>query len=81
MENVKMSRYRSGILGMTLMVALAGCGESGLQEGPGGFTPTDTKPLEPLADQMKEMMKKKDYTKQPVVPTEKDKSKGAEKKK
>lgn len=76
-----MSRYRSGILGLALAVALAGCGDSGVQEGPGGFTPTDTKPLDPLADQMKEMMKKKDYNKLPVVPTEKDKSKGTEKKK
>jgi hypothetical protein len=72
---------RSGILGMALAVALAGCGDSASEEGPGGFTPTDTKPLEPMVNQMKEMMKKKDYNKVQAPPSEKEKSKGSEKKK
>ena len=78
-----MHRIRTGILGMALAVAFAGCGESTIEEGPGGFTPTDTKPLDPMANQMKEMMKKKDYTKAPIPPSEKKGSekKGTEKKK
>ena len=63
-----MHRIRSGVLGMALAVAFAGCGDSTIEEGPGGFTPTDTKPLDPMANQMKEMMKKKDYTKAPIPP-------------
>ena len=68
---------------MALAVAFAGCGESTIEEGPGGFKPTDTKPLDPMANQMKEMMKKKDYTKAPTPPSEKKGSekKGTEKKK
>ena len=80
-ENATMHRMRSGILGMALAVALAGCGDSASEEGPGGFTPTDTKPLEPMVNQMKEMMKKKDYNKVQAPPSEKEKSKGSEKKK
>ena len=77
-ENATMHRMRSGILGMALAVALAGCGDSANEEGPGGFTPTDTKPLDPMVNQMKDAMKKKDYTKAPTPPAEK---KGSEKKK
>ena len=36
-----MHRFRSGIAGIVLGVAIGGCGGS-VDEGPGGFTPTDT---------------------------------------
>ncbi len=74
-----MHRIRSGIVGLCLAALLAGCGES-VDEGSGGFTPTDTKPLDPLADQMKEVMKKKDHLKKQEAPPEKRKAKEAEKK-
>ncbi len=76
-----MHRIRSGIAGSSLMAALAGCGESSVDEGPKGFTPTDTKPLDPMVKQMQDTMKKKDYTKKAAPPPEKEKSKEAEKKK
>ncbi len=76
-----MHRIRSGILGMALAVAFAGCGDSAIEEGPGGFTPTDTTQLlrSRWSKQMQEAMKKKDYTKAQSPPPEK--SKGSEKKK
>lgn len=73
-----MHRFRSEIAAIVLASVLAGCGGSTVDEGSKGFTPTDTKPLEPLADQMKDVMKKKDYTKKMNPPAEK---KEAEKKK
>jgi len=74
-----MHRLRSGIVGMALMGGLAGCGGSTVDEGPKGFTPTDTTSLNPMVKEMQEQMKKKDYTKKPA-PTE-EKSKEPEKKK
>lgn len=77
-----MSRIRSGIMGTVLAGFLAGCGGSSIDEGPGGFTPTDTKPMEPMVNEMKNMMKKQDYTKKAEPPPEKrSKSKDSEKKK
>lgn len=70
-----MHRMRSGILGMAVAVALAGCGESTIDEGATGFTPTDTKPLDPMVKQMQDVMKNKDYTKKSAAPPEKEKSK------
>lgn len=75
-----MHRLRSGIVGMVLMGGLAGCGGSSVDEGPKGFTPTDTTPLNPMIKEMQEQMKKKDYAKRPTPP-EKEKSKEPEKKK
>jgi hypothetical protein len=69
-----MQRIRSGIVGMALAGFLAGCGGSTVDEGPKGFTPTDTKPLEPLVKQMQESMKTKNYMKTATLP-EKEKSK------
>jgi len=59
---------------------VAGCGGSSVDEGPKGFTPTDTTPLNPMIKEMQEQMKKKDYAKRPTPP-EKEKSKEPEKKK
>jgi hypothetical protein len=64
---------------MALMGVLAGCGGSTVDEGSKGFTPTDTKDLDPMVKEMQDMMKKKDYMKKP--PAEKEKSKEPEKKK
>lgn len=76
-----MHRIRSGIVVTILAAFLAGCGETANDEGPGGFTPTDTKPLDPLADQMKKVMKNKDYTKRQEPPPEKGKDSEKKKKK
>jgi hypothetical protein len=78
LENSNMHRFRSGIVGMVLAGFLAGCGESTVDEGPKGFTPTDTTKLNPMADQMKEVMKKGAYKK---APPSSEKSKEPEKKK
>jgi hypothetical protein len=64
---------------MALMGGLAGCGGTTVDEGPKGFTPTDTTSLNPMVKEMQEQMKKKDYMKRPT-PTEEKKSKEPEKK-
>ncbi len=64
---------------MVLAGLLAGCGGSTVDEGPKGFTPTDTKPMEGMVKDMQDAMKKKDYTKVQAPPPEK--SKQPEKKK
>ncbi len=66
-----MSRIRPKIVGMVLAGFLAGCGGDVVDEGPGGFKPTDVKPLEPLVKEMQDMMKKGDYAKKAVPPPEK----------
>lgn len=76
-----MHRIRSGIVGFILAAFLGGCGETTLDEGPKGFTPTDVKPLDPLADQMKKVVKNQEYNKRAEPPAEKGKTKEAEKKK
>jgi hypothetical protein len=76
-----MHRIRSGIVGSVLAVVIAGCGESTVDEGPKGFTPTDTRQLDPMVKEMQNVMKKGDYTNRPDVPSEKGKSKESEKKK
>jgi hypothetical protein len=73
-----MHRLRSGIVGMALVGGLVGCGGTTVDEGPKGFTPTDTTSLNPMVKEMQDMMKKKDYMKRPTPPDEK---KGQEKKK
>lgn len=75
-----MHRIRSGIVGTILVAALAGCGDSGPQGGPGGFTSTDTKPLDPMIKQMQDTMKKKDYAQKAAPPVEKEKKESAKKK-
>jgi Flp pilus assembly protein TadD len=68
-----MHRMCLGILGMVLAVALVGCGgESTVEEGSTGFTPTDTRPLDPMIKQMQEADKTKAYLKKPEA-TEKEK--------
>ena len=42
-----MHRFRSGIAGIVLAAAIAGCGGSTVDEGPKPFTPTDTSSLNP----------------------------------
>jgi hypothetical protein len=66
---------------MALMGLLAGCGgdSATVEEGPKGFTPTDTTAYKSMIEDMQGVQKSKAYTKRPV-PTEKDK-KEAEKKK
>lgn len=61
-----------------MMMVLAGCGETKVEEGNLGFRPTDTKPLEPMIKQMQETAKTRAYDKPPVV-EEKKGSKKAEK--
>ncbi len=58
-----MHRFRSGIVGIVIAGWLAGCGGGSVDEGPKGFTPTDTKPLEPMLKQMQDNMKNNNYTK------------------
>jgi predicted small lipoprotein YifL len=65
-----MHRFRSGIAGIVLAGALAGCGST-VDEGPHEFKPTDTTSLNPLMDEMKSSMKKKDYAQKAVPPDEK----------
>ena len=62
-----------------MMGLLAGCGGTTVDEGPKGFTPTDTTSLNPMIKEMQDQMKKKDYMKRPA-PAE-EKSKESEKKK
>jgi hypothetical protein len=76
-----MPRIRSGIVGIALAGLLAGCGESTVDEGPKGFTPTDVKPLDPMLKQMQDAMKTKSYTKRAEPPPEKGKDKAKETKK
>jgi hypothetical protein len=66
-----MHRFRSGIAGIVLAVVLAGCGGSTVDEGPKGFTPTDTKPLESMLKEQQDVMKKKGYAQKPTLPDEK----------
>ncbi len=73
-----MHRFRSGIAGIVLGVAIGGCGGS-VDEGSHDFKPTDTKPFDTLIKEQQEKMKKKDYTQKAEVPEEK-KSKEAGKK-
>jgi hypothetical protein len=68
-----MHRFRSGIAGIVLAAALAGCGGTTVDEGPKPFTPTDTTALEPLKQQLQESMKKKSYAQKAVVTEEKKK--------
>jgi hypothetical protein len=73
LENSNMHRFRSGIVGILLTGFLAGCGETSVDEGPKGFTPTDTKPMEGMLKDMQDGMKTKNYTKRPVPEPEKSK--------
>jgi len=87
-----MRRFCSAIAGVVfvLTAAVSGCGGDsgpapgeGFLDGGGGtgvvpFKSTDTSQFSPMVNQMKEAMKKRDYTKKPVAPKE---SKADEKKK
>jgi hypothetical protein len=61
---------------MVLAVAIVGCGgESTVEEGSTGFTPTDTKPLEGMIKEMQEAGRTKAYLKKPEAEKEKPKAK------
>ncbi len=68
-----MSWIRPKIVGMVLAGFLAGCSGGVEDDGPGGFKPTDVKPLDPMVKEMQDMMKKGDYAKKAVPPPEKKK--------
>ena len=74
-----MARMRMGGLVMAVAIVAAGCGDSGVQEGPAGFTPTDTAPLQPMIKEMQEAGRTKAYLKKPAEATDKEKSKEAKK--
>ena len=48
-----MRRSRLGIAGIVLAAALAGCGDSGVQEGTVPFKGTNTEPLNAMKNEMK----------------------------
>jgi hypothetical protein len=66
-----MHRFRSGIAGIVLSAAIAGCGGSTVDEGPKPFTPTDTSSLKPMITEQQEVMKKRSYAVKAVPPAEK----------
>ncbi len=68
-----MHRFRSGIAGIVLSAAIAGCGGATVDEGPKPFTPTDTSSLKQMISEQQESMKKKSYAAKAVVPDEKKK--------
>jgi hypothetical protein len=74
-----MHRFRAGIVGIVVAGILAGCGGSTVDEGPKGFTPTDTRGMEGMVKDLQAGMKKGDYKKKAAP--EPDKSKEPVKKK
>lgn len=75
-----MSQIRPKIAGIVLAGFLAGCSGDVIEEGSGGFKPTDTKPLDPMVKEMQDAMRKGTYTKKAEPPPEKS-SKATDKKK
>jgi hypothetical protein len=70
-----MHRFRSGIAGMVLAVAVAGCGST-VDEGVKPFTPTDTKPFDAISKEMQTVTKNKSHLQKAVPPEEKKKEGG-----
>jgi hypothetical protein len=77
-----MHRFRSGIVGMALAGAFAGCGGTAVDEGPKPFQSTDIKGanIEPMINEMQKVAKTGAYKQKQVVPSEKEKTKESEKK-
>ena len=63
-----MHRFRSGIAGIVLAAAIAGCGGTTVDEGPKPFTPTDTSPLKQMVTEQQDVMKKKGYAQKAARP-------------